>query len=277
MKSKLIIGFALMATFFGSCQKNQNTTTGNPFVSLAMTSSPENATVTKINNSIWQILLPKSFAYPPPPTLLDSAGNTVTITSAWVNFEQIEFKYEEAASGSEVDGDSVEFNSIFAVDLLSNTPQAFVSGNINVSQMRRVKLKLARVSSLPVGAPADFMGKSIYLSGTVNGHAFTYSTQDETVIEIAGPTLIAAVENSTLLIELQLANLIKRTNLSTITSTTNINDSNKVSVSNPCPNIENGASDLFTCFYIGLEKESDFGRDDDGDYILDPDEDSVKN
>lgn len=277
MKNKKLFTGVLIIAILVGCQKNKNTTTGNPFVSLAMTSSPANATVAMNNKSIWDFLIPKSFAYPPPPLLLDSVGSNVTISSMWVNFTQIEFKYDEITSGSEIDGDSVEFNNIFAVDLLSNNPQPFASGAINVTNMRRVKLKLAKSTTLPSGAPVGFLGKSIYISGTVNGHNFTYSTENETVVEIAGPTLVSAIENRTLLIELQIANLIKKTNLSSITSATDINDNNRVPFSNPCSNIENGASDLFTCFYKGLEKESNLGRDDDGDYILDAEETKVKN
>ena len=277
MKNKFILSSILISVLWVSCQKSENTTTGNPMVALAITSSPANATVVRNKTPIWDLLIPKSYAYQPPNLLVDAAGNSVTINSIWINFSQIEFKYDEIASGSEVDGDSIEFDGIYAVDLLSNTPQPFVSGYLSTSNMRRVKLKLAKNSSLASGAPSGFLGKSIFVSGTVNGNNFTYSTEDETVIEIAGPTLVSAVENRTLLIELQIANLIKKTNLSGISTTTNINDTNRISATNPCANIENGAADLFTCFYKGFEKESNLGRDDDGDFILDAEEDKVKN
>ena len=256
------------------CQKpSENTTTGNPFVSVAITSSSANATVAK--NSIWDLILKKSYAYPPPASMPDASGNVVVVNSIWINFGRIEFKFDELAGGSEVDGDSVQFDGVYAIDMLSSSPQSFVSGNINISLMRRVKLKLEKAITLPAGAPSGFLGKSIFVSGTVNGNAFTYSTEDETVIEISGPTLLSAITNSTILIELQIANLIKKTNLSAITSTTNIDDNNRVAVTNPCAGIESGASDLFTCFYKGLEKESDLGRDDDGDFVIDPEEVSV--
>lgn len=276
MKNKLLFKLLILIIIFGSCSKSENTTTGNPFISLAMTASSSEATVAKWNKTIWSFLIPTSFAYPPPAILLDAAGNNITINSIWVNFRQIEFKYDEVASESESDGDDIEFDNIYAVDLLSNNPQPFVSGAINLSHMRRIKLKLAKATTLPSGAPSGFLEKSIFISGTVNGHSFSYSTENETVIEIAGPSLLTVVSNRTLLIELQIANLIKKTNLSSISSSTNINDSNRVPVSNPCSNIENGASDLFTCFYKGFEKESNFGRDDDGDYVLDENEDTVK-
>lgn len=278
MKNKNLLNVVVTLLTFISCQqKSDNTTTGNPFVSLAATSSANNATVAKFKPSLLDFIMPKALAYPPPPTLLDAAGNTIVIQSVWVNFGKIEFKYDEIASGSEVDGDSIEFSGEYAVDLLSNTPASFVSGPISLSQLRRIKLKLIRLPILPIGAPTGFLNKSIYIQGTVNGNTFTYSTEDESFIEIAGPQIVSAISNSTLLLELQVANLIKKTNLSAIVTTTNISDINRVSVANPCNAIDTSASDLFTCFRKGIETESNLGRDDDGDFQLDPQEDKVKN
>ncbi len=274
MTINVVTAFLVILASYG-CQKlSENTTTGNPFVSVAITSSAANTTVVK--SSIWDLFLQKSYAYPPPASMPDAAGNVVIVNSVWINFGQIEFKFDQTATGSEVDGDSIEFQGVYAINMLSSSPQSFVSGNINIPLMRRVKLKLVKTVSLPSGAPSGFLGKSIFISGTVNGNAFTYSTQDETVIEIAGPTLLPAISNSTLLIELQIANLIKKTNLSAVTATTNIDSGNKVTVTNPCAAIESGASDLYTCFFKGLGKESNLGRDDDGDFVIDLEEASVK-
>lgn len=255
------------------CQKNsENTTTGNPLVSLAATSSAANATIAMAKPSFFNLFFPKAIAYPPPATLLDAAGNTVVIQAVWVNFGAVEFKFEETATGAEVDGDSVEFTGPYSVDLLSPAPTTFVTGAINLAQMRRMKIKLVRVTGLPSGAPADFLNKSMYIQGTVNGHAFSYSTEDESVVEIAGPQIVSAVESRTLLLELQVANLIKKMNLSTIVGVTNITDGNRVAVVTPCASIDASATDLFTCFYKGFETESNLGRDDDGDFHLDVDE-----
>ncbi|MBC7754382.1 MAG: hypothetical protein H7Z71_09110 [Moraxellaceae bacterium] len=271
--SKLVI---LLLTCFG-CQKgNENTTTGNPVVSLAATSSASNATVAQFKPSLLDLILPKAVAYPAPAALLDSAGNTVSIQSVWVNFGQIEFKFDELHTGTEVNGDSVEFSGSHSIDLLSPAPTTFVSGPIKVTQIRRIKMKLIRTSILPAGAPSGLLNKSIYVQGTVNGNNFTYSTQDETEIEIAGPQIVSATENSTLLIELKIANLIKKTNLSAITGTTNINDNNRISYANPCHLINASASDLFTCFRSGIQTESNLGRDDDRNFQLDVGENSVK-
>ena len=278
MSSNLILTvFMVLFLLLNGCKSaNDNTTTGNPFVSLAATSSASNATVSKVKPSLFDLFLPQAVAYPPPATLLDAVGNTVVIQAVWINFGEIEFKSEQVASGTEVDGDSVQFSGSNAIDLLSPTPMPFVSGPINLTQLRRIKLKLIRTQVLPFGAPSGFLNKSIFISGTMNGNNFTYSTQDETVIEVSGPNIVTAVENRTLLLELQIANLIKKSNLSAIVNNTNINDGNRVSSSNPCNAIQAGASDLFTCFKKGFETESNVGRDDDGDYSLDPSEETVK-
>ncbi|MBC7456764.1 MAG: hypothetical protein H7235_00695 [Bdellovibrionaceae bacterium] len=268
--------FILLLTVAGCQKSNDNTTTGNPVVSLAATSSASSATIATFKPSLLDLILPKAIAYPAPATLLDSAGNTVVIQSLWVNFGQIEFKFDEVHSGSEVDGDNIEFFGAHSIDLLSPAPTTFVSGPINVTQIRRIKLKLIRTSILPAGAPSGFLNKSIYIQGTVNGNSFTYSTQDETEIEIAGPQIVNATQNSTLLIELRIANLIKKSNLSAIVSTTNINESNRIPYSNPCNTINASASDLFTCFRSGFQTESNLGRDDDGNFQLDAGENTVK-
>lgn len=266
---------ALAFTTLSCDSKTENTTTGNPMVSLAMTSSSQPPTVANHFHLI-DLLIPKAFAYPPPASMVDSAGNTVVIDSIWANFGQIEFKPTELPDGSEVDGDNIEFSGQYIVNLTSGSPSNFVTGQIASPSIRRIKMKLVRAQTIPIDAPAGMIGKSIFISGTVNSHAFSYSTEDESVIEIAGPNLVTATTNSTVLIELQTANLIKRMDLSAITTTTHISDSNRVVATNPCANIEGSSTDLFTCFYKGIEKESNIGRDDDGDFQLDQEEDSVK-
>ena len=275
MKNRILLA-ALILTIYIGCQKSENTTTGNPFVSLAITSSSANATVVKLKHNVMDLLMPKAFAYPPPATLLDAVGNTVIIQSVWINIEKIEFKQLELADTSEVDGSDVEFQGPYSIDLLAASPAPIDAGRVSLAQLRRMKVKLAKVTVLPTGAPSGFLTKSIYISGTVNGNSFSYSTEDETVVEIAGPQLVNAVENSTLLLELQTANLIKKTNLTSISGTTNIDDTNRIPIAGLCPNIDTSASDLFTCFRKGFETESNLGRDDDNDFQLDTEEDTVK-
>ncbi|OFZ28954.1 MAG: hypothetical protein A2622_12710 [Bdellovibrionales bacterium RIFCSPHIGHO2_01_FULL_40_29] len=274
MKNRILFSIFFMLL---SCQnKSENTTTGNPLISIAATASGAAATAFIKPQNFLDLLFPVAIAYPPPSTLFDAVGNTVVIQSVWINLGQIEFKYEESASGGEIDGAEVEFQGPYAIDLLSDSPATFATGQISTSQMRRIKVKLVRLELLPTGAPAGFISKSIYIQGTVNGNSFSYSTQDESVIEIAGPQLVTAIQNKTLLLELHTANLIKKIDLTAISGTTNIDDSNRVASTNSCPTIHAGASDLFTCFLRGFETESNLGRDDDGDYKIDIEEESVK-
>lgn len=272
-----IVLLILLPLLMTSCRTgSDSTTTGNPFVSLSATGSASVATVAK---NLWQHLLqhlaPRAHALPPPATMSDAGGNTVTLTSSWYTIGEIEFKFDEVADGSEMDGDSVEFQGPYTIDLFSSTPQNFASGYIATTQIRRVKIKLKKTLGLPAGAPADLLNRSLYFSGTVNGHSLTYYTEEESVMEVAGPNLVNAVNNSELLLEFRTANLVKRINFSAITTDVVINQTNRVPAVNPCPLIEPSASDLFTCLRKGLETESSFGRDEDGDDQLDLNEESV--
>jgi hypothetical protein len=143
--------------------------------------------------------------------------------------------------------------------MFSSAPQLLGFNIITVNQARRIKIKLIKTTTNPSGAPVGFLGKSIYISGQVNGQSFSFSTIDESEIQVAGPSAVTPVTNKAMLLELKTANLIKKINLSAITTATNIDDSNKVNVANPCPNIDASATDLFTCFRKGLESESNLG------------------
>ena len=114
------------------------------------------------------------------------------------------------------------------------------------------------------------------MSGQVNGQNFTFSTSGESEVQIAGPTALTPLSNKTMLLEFRAANLVKKINLSAITTTTNIGDSNRVNATNPCPGIDASAGDLFSCLLKGLETESNLGRDDDGNFRIDAIEQAVK-
>lgn len=273
----LILFLSLLIFATGCKDKSGSTTTGNPFVSFGMTSSSTVATVAKkLWQQLWGQMFSSAHALPPPGTMMDSAANTVVINNIWLTVGEVEFKTDEIAGGTELNGSDIDFNGPYSVDMLAVNPPPLVSGRISTTGLRRVKVKLIRTLILPTGAPAGFMSRSIFISGTVNGNSFSYSTEEETILEIAGPNMVAALENSNLLLELRIANLIKRIKLSAITATTSIHDGNRVPVTNPCPNIDASAADLFTCFRKGLQTESTIGRDDDGDDQLDIGEDSVR-
>ena len=262
------------------CQqgKNENTTSGNPLVAMAVTSSSSNSTVANHYKpkSLIDLFIPKSFAFPAPSTLLDSSGQSVQLNYNWVNIGQIEFKAQETAESEETDGSDIKFEGPYAIDLFSSSPETLGTNTLSLNQVRRIKIKLIRTTSSVSNAPTGLIGKSIYISGTINGHSFSFSTTDESEIQVSGPSAISPVNNKALLLEIKTADLIRKINLSTITSTTNIDDSNRMSASNPCPSIDSSANDLYTCFRKGLETEANLGRDDNGDFRLDAEEESVK-
>lgn len=280
MKRTILLLNILFLLILNGCsqQKNGNTQTGNPLVSVAMTGSGSNATAyyKTIPIKIWDLFIPRAIAYPAPSVMVDAHGNTIQLSQNWINIGEIEFKSSETTESGEVDGSDVDFLGPYSVDLFSSSPQLLGFNNVALSQIRRIKMKLSKTSTLPTGAPSSFLGKSMFLSGTVNGISFSFSTTDETEMQVAGPTAVTPAENKSLLLELKTANLIKKINLSAITSTAAISDSNRITATNPCPSIEPSANDLYTCFKKGYETESNLGRDDDGNFRLDSGEESVK-
>lgn len=268
--------FSILFVMFGCSDKTGNTTTGNPLVGMALTGSASNATVSnKIKNPILNLLIDRAFAFPPPNSLFDANGNSVSLQKYWINIGNIEFKSSEIAEGGEVDGSDIDFTGPYAVDMLTSSPQTLGMGVVGVINIHRIKVKLVTTSSVPNSAPAGLSGKSIYIAGQVNGNTFIYTTSDESEIQVSGPSAINAVTNKNFLLELQTANLIKKISLSMVTGVTNINESNRVTANNPCPAIDSSAADLYTCFRKGLETEAKLGRDDDGNFHLDSNEESV--
>lgn len=283
MKQHIALKFliALLALVAMGCSKSTNTTTGNPLVGLAMTGSSAQATAQNTFKSwpvclINELFFKKAQALPPPGAMFDAAGNSVSLQTFWINLGEIEFKASETPEAGEVDGEDLAFSGNYLVDVFSSSPQVLAYSSISVTTIRRVKMKLSRVSTVPSGAPASISGNSVFIQGQVGSHQFSYVTDEETEFEVAGPQAVSAVNNKNLLLEFKVANLIKKINMSVISSNTAISSSNRVNATNPCPLIDASANDLFTCFRKGLESEADLARDDDGDYEIDADEDSVK-
>tara|TARA_B110001454_G_scaffold219199_1_gene251751 strand:+ start:58181 stop:59017 length:837 start_codon:yes stop_codon:yes gene_type:complete len=277
---KLKTNLVFLIFIFGlSCQKkSQNTTTGNPSISAALTSSSTVSTVYFRHNPkhLIELLIPKLFAFPAPTSLTDSAGNSVQLNKNWITIGELEFKTAENVESGEETGSNVDFKGPYTVNLFSEAPTILGSNQVGIKEIRRIKMKLIRTSTLPEGAPSGLLNKSLYVEGTVNGHGFSFSTFDESESQISGATAVTPLENKTLLVELKVANLIKKMNLSIITSNNAIDDTNRVPASNPCPTIDPSASDLFTCFRKGFETESTLGLDEDGNFKLDPGEQQVK-
>ncbi|OYZ16012.1 MAG: hypothetical protein B7Y39_16260 [Bdellovibrio sp. 28-41-41] len=277
MRTKYFL-VALLLVLIGGCQKkSENTTTGNPSMSMSMTSSSSNATAMNFKKfHFLDFINSPAFAFPAPASLTDSAGNIVILTYNWVSIGEIEFKSTESEGAGEVDGSEIAFAGPYTIDLFSATPSAIGSSVIPSAQIQRIKFKLKKTDVLPSAAPSGLSGKSIYISGQVAGHAFSYSTTEESEVQISGPKSVALSQGKTLLLEVHSANIIKKINLSSINAATEISESNRVIVANPCPGIDSSATDLFTCFRKGIESESNLGRDDDGNFRLDGSDEVVK-
>ncbi len=277
---KKVIFLTILVLISGCGPKNQGTSTGNPLVSLSMTSSGTATTVAKsLYERLFSWLVPKSVAMPPPGSMVDSAGNTIIISDFWISLGQIEFKYFEFPEASEVDGSEVEFQGPYTIDMLASSPTPFSAGNLVVSQFRRLKYKLKKVSSLPTTAPVALSGNAIFISGSVNGKSFTFRTTTEIEMSVSGANLIGAQNNDRLLLQIKLANLIKKIDFTAIISATNtsIDESNRVSVSGtPCQFINSSATELYVCLMSGFSSEANLGKDLDGNGELEPTEPAVK-
>jgi hypothetical protein len=271
----------VMSAFISGCSKTDSSSTVNSgstvTTGFAITGSGQNATVAQSQmQKLFNMFIPSAIALP-PPALEDANALTVTLTDAWIVIKELEFKSDEVAGEEEVDGEEIEFEGPYFVDLLTATPESFGDGNLPAGGIKRIKMQLheAESGTLPAEAPADLDGKSIYLAGTVNGNNFTYAADDSTEFEIAGPTAVTPDASSNMLAVIRIADLFKKIDLSAITGTTNIDSGNRVTAVGACPSIDPEADDLYTCFRKGLETEADFGKDDGGDMDLDEEDETI--
>lgn len=279
MKSRnsfmVVLGASLL--FYGCQSKSGGTSTGNPMVSFTFTGSSQTASVA-ISRSLlqraWNSFCPSAFALP-APTLSDSQGRTVTLSYFWATIGKVEFSTQETRTSEEVDGTEISFIGPFSIDMLASSPSSIGTARVTGLGIHRVKMKIEATSSAQPGAPQGLTGKSLYISGQISGIPFTFSSSDESEIEIAGPNAINPTEGSKVLLALKTTNLFKKIDMTAITSSTDISETNRVAFSNPCPLIVAGATDLYTCFRNGLTTESNLGIDD-GDNELRPNDPTVK-
>lgn len=242
--------------------------------SLFMTGSGSKNVVQTNTQKFLSLFVPTASALT-PPLLLDATGLSVNLNEAWVVVQEVEFKTTETASAGENLQHEIEFHGPFYVDLLSNAPSSFGVASLPVEGIRRIKMQLHAADALPASAPVALTGNSMYLSGSVNGVAFTYSSADSTEFEIGGPNPVVPNSASDLLTVIRIGNLFEKINLSSIAVATNISAGNRVAVANPCPLIDASAVDLYTCFRKGLATEANFGNDN-GKKDLDANDETVK-
>ncbi len=113
-RALLLLLLPLMA-----CQKHQSTTTGNPMVSLNITSSQSSTAIAvkSIRDWLENFFFPKAVASV-PPLMTDAGTNTISLDQGWMVLKEIEFEETEVPGADEVDGDDVEFIGPYVVDLL---------------------------------------------------------------------------------------------------------------------------------------------------------------
>jgi hypothetical protein len=263
----------IFSLFFllAACQ-NDSTSTGNPVtVELKVTASSQPANVAQLYQPfLLNLLVNKAYALP-PPSLVDAGGRTVTLSSVWIVLKQIEFQGESSGAGNS----NVKYNGPFAVDLLSSAPQSFGQALI-VPPIRRFRAVLHKMDFSEPSAPAGLAGYAIYISGSVGGNSFIMRSDEGVTYEVGGPNALYPNEGSMMLLGLFTGNLFKRIDLGAITNGVTIDNSNKVSATNPCPNINSSASELYTCFKDGLRSEANLGIDSGNDNELDNGDNKVK-
>lgn len=276
--NKLFVTLIFSSLLIACAKKDSGTSTGNPMVELTMTSSSNVATVAKnFFQFFMHQLLPSSYAKAPPNSMVDSQNNAIVITKFWISLGEIEFKFEENASVDE--SSEISFTGPYDVDMLSDSLSPLASNTISTNQFRRLKYKLKKFTTQPSAAPSGVLNNAIYIEGTVNSKPFIYTSSSEVEVTVSGATSVEAVNSSRILIQLQLANLIRKLNLSSITSssTTTINESNRLNIgTNACSSIDSSLTDIYSCILKGLASESNIGRDDDKDGDLGSNETTVK-
>lgn len=276
MKKSILSKASLSLVLLGclaSCQPK--VTTSQITAGISMTASSKAATVAS-NKNIWSILLPQANAFI-SPSMVDSTGAGVNLTNAWVCIKEIEFEASEVPGAAEVDGDDISFRGPYYVDMLSSTPAALDTQLITAGTYQRIKMKLHSSGGvIPTGVPAQLSDNSIYLQGVVGARNFTFQLDDSTEINIGGANPVVPADGGSLLIEVNLANIFKQIDLSTVTNNEVISASARHAGTSLCNAIDASANDIYTCIRKGLEKHADFGKDSDNNGDLGASEDSVK-
>lgn len=289
-QSSLLMGslsVSLIATF-GCAQKKDNNGTKTLYstsFSMSGSTAPKTVVANTSLEKLLKIILPTAKAGI-PPSLADSQNTVVTLTSAWIVIKEIEFKSTETSTEEKEDEstEEIQFKGPYFVNLASSAAQVLDTKSMPAKVYKRIKMKLESAendssASWPAEAPAGLSNKSMLLEGTYNGTNFTYSSHDGTEFKVSGSGGISPEEGQNLLMSIRFADIIGKINLSALglASNKNISEDNRIDSSNACPLIEQGLSDLYTCFRKGLEAEADFGKDSDGSGELESDEDKCDN
>lgn len=274
-----LLGFFVLHIF--SCEIiNRSTTTSNPVKEIPSDFSAVGSfqqvqvALRKLNPFLLNFLFPSAQAS--SPVILDASGRMVVITRAWIAFSQVELKYTQFTDGTDGAIGDLVYPGPFYVNLLSSTPAIIDTQFLRQLNYNRILVSLHKQDDIPAGVPAELIGHSIFLEGTVNGIALTFKSSETSGLQVSGPNSIFPTGQGAFLLEFHIGRIIKKINLSSISSATEISNSYKYAISNPCPAIDPGASDIYTCFKVGLETESNLGIDLDGDFQLGDTEATLK-
>lgn len=262
----------LMASTIVGCNNDEGRRSG-VVTNFAITGSGQDAVARNIIQKSFTWFIPTAVALT-PPALEDSNGTVVDLNAAWIVLKKIQFNSNETSDPGEGENYSEHYKGPYFIDLLSNTPVSFGKIRLPESGLRRVKMLLHKDNNVPVSAPAELNGKSIYLNGMVNSHNFIYVADDTTDFQISGPNAVMPEEGKDLLAVIRLADIFKKIDLSGISADTTISSASRFPAVNPCPLIHAPASDLYTCFIKGIAMEAKFGKDN-GDKDLDGSDDTV--
>jgi hypothetical protein len=263
MKALKSLGISFLITLLTSCNSSDPSASKNVVTTnFAITGSGMNATA----STSW--FFPSAYALTPPP-LVDANMANVDLLEAWIVVKHVHFFRTADPSAQSTSAD--HYQGPFFVDLLDGTPEPFGQIRMYTDGLRQVKMLLHKATSLPAGVPAALNGNSMYFRGQVNGFAFTYSSDDTTDFQVYGANAVYPENGKSLMMTIRIADLFKKIDLSAITADTDISASNRVSATDPCPEIFPGATNLYTCFRQGMNKEAKFGKDN-GDDDLDDSE-----
>jgi hypothetical protein len=301
MKSslKLMMTGLAMSALSSSCNvqtptKNSGSTVSTGF---SITGSGQNAVAQTNVQKFLSLFIPSAMALTPPP-LVDASGADIILNEAWIVVKNIEFHTHEHDDNSQDqqtpssndplnqlggqihgnDQDTQDRNPHMKrphfINLLSDQPEIMNNTQIPDQGVRRLKMHLHQSDNIPQDAPEGLRGNSIFLSGSLNGLPFSFSSPDRGEFRIKGPRSVQPEQNRNMLAVIKIAHLFKQIDFSAMTDARDISPTNKIPAVGACPNIAPQAVDLYTCIRNGLEVHGHFGKDN-GDNDLDHHDDCV--
>lgn len=263
-----------------ACQKQKNTTTGNPLVSLSMSASQSTVAIamTSFGQFLERLFFSRATASP-PPAITDAAGNSVSLDQGWMVVKEIEFEATEVPGVDEVDGNEIQFAGPYVVNLFSAVPDSLGSNPVSATAIRRIKMKLHRLEIATDSSPSDLLGKSLFFHGTIDGIQFSFVSEEGTEFQVGGPNALSVHENMNLLLSFRIAPIISQIDLSAIklqSAPVTISESNRIDGSGQiCTSIDPSATTIYDCFRKALEQQANLGDDSDGSGEIESDESGV--